>query len=151
MKERTQPNQPIGYWLKQADNLLTEQINKVQAANAVSRFDWQVLNMLNELGRAGSKRLFEDMHAFITESELEEILSGLNKRGWVEQSKVSHSGTDEFQLTEEGRRHHAIILATQKEVRAQAMQGIGEEEYATVIRVLQRIVSNLGGPSADPV
>jgi DNA-binding MarR family transcriptional regulator len=138
----------VGYWLKQADNLLTEQINKVQAANRVSRFDWQVLNMLNELGSAGRKRLFETMRTFVDEPDFEEILSGLIERGWVE--KVSHSGTEEFQLAEEGRRQHAVILATQKEVRARAMQGISEEEYATVIRVLQRIVSNLGGNSEGP-
>lgn len=151
MKQATQPNQPIGYWLKQADNLLTEQINKVQSANGVSRFDWQVLNRLNELGMADRKQLFEVMRTFITEVELEEILSSLTQRGWVEQGKVSHNSAAEFHLTEEGRRQHAIILASQKEVRAQAMQGIGEEEYATVIRVLQRIVSNLGGNSAGQV
>ncbi|MCI0422953.1 MAG: hypothetical protein L0312_27630, partial [Acidobacteria bacterium] len=65
----------------------------------------------------------------------------------VEQSGVSKHGTEEFQRTEEGRRQHGVILATQKEVRQRAMQGIGEEEYATVIRVLQRMVSNLEGTS----
>jgi hypothetical protein len=33
MDEPTILDRPIGYWLKRADNLLTEQINKSQAAN----------------------------------------------------------------------------------------------------------------------
>jgi DNA-binding MarR family transcriptional regulator len=150
MNQGARLNQPIGYWLKQADNLLTEQINSGQAANRVSRFDWQVLNLLNELGRAGRKRLFETMRTFVDEPDFEEILTGLIERGWVEHSEASQSGMEEFQLAEAGRRQHAVILATQKEVRERAMQGISEEEYATVIRVLQRIVKNLGGDSAGP-
>jgi hypothetical protein len=39
MNQVTKPNLPIGYWLKQADKLLTEKINEVQAANGVSRFE----------------------------------------------------------------------------------------------------------------
>lgn len=54
-----------------------------------------------------------------------------------------------FQRTGEGQRQHGIVLATQKEVRRRAMQGISQEEYVTVVRVLQRIVSNLEARDAD--
>ena len=53
----------------------------------------------------------------------------------------------ELHLTWMGQRAHATILASQKEVRQQAMAGISEEDYATVIRVLERIVQNLDGES----
>ncbi len=39
---------PIGYWMKQADNLLTLGIDKIQAAFGFSRTDWQILNALKE-------------------------------------------------------------------------------------------------------
>jgi hypothetical protein len=42
------PHRPIGYWLKEADRLITERVNAVQAANGVTRTQWQVLNMLHE-------------------------------------------------------------------------------------------------------
>jgi DNA-binding MarR family transcriptional regulator len=48
-----------------------------------------------------------------------------------------------FQLTEEGKRRHETILEMQEELRQRAMRGISEGESATVIRVLQGIVSNL--------
>lgn len=85
------------------------------------------------------------MRTFVDASHLDEIMASLTARGWVERGKASETGTEDYQLTEKGRRQHEAIFATQKEIRQRAMQGIGEEEYATVIRVLQRMVSNLGG------
>lgn len=147
MTQDMKPKLPIGYWLKQTDNLLTEQINKAHATYGVSRSDWQVLNILKEIGSASEDRVFETMRTFIDTSDLHEILTRLMERGWVEHRKVSNTDVEEFQLTEAGQHQHEVILATQKEVRQQAMQGISQEEYASVIRVLQRIVSNLGGNS----
>ncbi len=138
---------PIGYWLKQADNLLTEQIDKAQAIHGVSRSDWQVLNVLKEIGSASRERIFETMHTFLDASSFNNIITHLIERGWIEQRKVTKTDMEEFQLTREGQRQHEVIFATQKEVRQRAMEGISQEEYATVIRVLQRIVSNLGGNS----
>jgi DNA-binding MarR family transcriptional regulator len=144
MVEVRKPALPVGYWLKRADKLLTEQIDKAQAANGVSRFEWQVMNMLNEMGSASKERIFESMLAFVDAPGVDEIVTRLVGRGWAEQSEISKQ-TVEFQLTEEGRRMHGVILATQKTVRGRAIQGISEEEYETVIRVLQRLVSNLEG------
>jgi DNA-binding MarR family transcriptional regulator len=149
MTQVPKPGLPIGYWLKRADNLLTERINEVQTANGVSRSDWQVLNLLNDSGSASKERIFETMRTFVDAPSLDDILTRLMGRGWVEPGGVTDGGTAAFQLTEAGRRQHAVILATQKEVRQRAMQGISQEEYTTVIRVLQRIVSNLEGNAAD--
>lgn len=145
MNQATKPNLPIGYWLKQADKLLTEKINEVQAANGVSRFEWQVLNLICEAGSASKERIFEIMHTFIDAPSLDDIIRHLMKPGWIEQRGGPGSDPTEFQLTEEGQRQHEIILAMQKEIRRRAMQGISEGEYATVIRVLQQIVRNLEG------
>jgi len=145
MSQVAKSERPIGYWLKRADALLTEQIDKAHAANGVSRLDWQVLNILNETSTASKERIFETMLAFVDAPGVDEIVTRLVGRGWAEQTETSRTGTVEFQLTQEGRRMHGVILATQKEVRRGVMQGISEEEYATVIRVLQRLVSNLEG------
>jgi len=52
-----------------------------------------------------------------------------------------------LELTEAGKRTHEKVFARQREVRQRTMQGIGGEEYAAAISVLQRIVQNLvGGP-----
>jgi hypothetical protein len=55
MNKDVKPNLPIGYWLKQVDNLLNEQINRVHAASGITRSDCQVLNILSETG-TGTRR-----------------------------------------------------------------------------------------------
>ena len=42
-----------------------------------------------------------------------------------------------------GKAQREIVFELQREVRSRAMQGITEQEYATVIDVLERMVSNL--------
>ena len=121
----------------------------MQARHGVSRTDWQTLNLLNESGSSSKERLFESMRTFVDAAGLDEILSRLSQRGWIERGPVSGSGTSEFQLTAEGRRQHTVILATQKEAREKAMRGISAEEYATAIKVLKQIVSNLEGNSGS--
>jgi DNA-binding MarR family transcriptional regulator len=149
MTQDIKPKLPIGYWLKLADNLLTEQIDKAQAIHGVSRSDWQILNILKENGRASREQIFETMHTFIDASNFNNIITSLIERGWVEQRQLSNVGMEQFQLTKEGQRRHEAIFATQKEVRQRAMQGISEEEYATVIRVLQQMVTNLSGERVE--
>jgi DNA-binding MarR family transcriptional regulator len=145
MTQATKLQLPIGYWLKQADNLLTEQIDHAQAVHGVSRAEWQVLNLLMEHGHANHEAIFATMRTFVDEATLDAIFASLLARGWVELQEAATPRTDIFQLTAEGQRQHAVIFATQKEVRQRAMQGISAEEYATVVRVLQQMVSNLGG------
>ena len=140
MTQTARPQLPIGYWIKQADNLLTAQINAAQSAHGLSRPEWQILNTLKESGGAGREQIFETLRTFVDASSFIELLRHLSERGWIEQT-----GSENFQLTEEGRRQYDVIFATQKEVRRRAMQGISEEEYTTVVRVLQRIVTNLTG------
>ena len=93
------PKLPIGYWLKQADNLLTKQINAVQAANGVSRSDWQVLNMLKENSSASREHIFETMHTFVDRVTFDEMMTHLIEYGWVESSNASILGAEAFQLT----------------------------------------------------
>lgn len=81
MAQNSQPQLPIGYWLKQADNLLTEQANKAQAAHDLSRFDWQVFNLLHEKGKVRKAEIFEVMRTFNDAASLERSLSALVERG----------------------------------------------------------------------
>jgi DNA-binding MarR family transcriptional regulator len=148
MDQAMKPKLPIGYWLKQVDNLLTERINETHAAHGVTRSDWQVLATLQDAGSLSKDRLFETMQTFVDTTGFDKILASLMERGWVEQGEDLQTGAAELYLTEEGRRQHEVLFAAQREVRRRAMHGISEEEYATVIRVLQQMVSNLREESA---
>jgi DNA-binding MarR family transcriptional regulator len=146
MTQDMRPKLPIGYWLKQADNLLTQQIDQAHTAEGISRSDWQILNMLKELGGASRESIFETMQTFVDAQNLNQTIAALTERGWVEfRQNLKSAMEEEFQLTQKGHQQHEVILVAQKKVRQRAMQDISEEEYATVIRVLQQIVSNLEG------
>ena len=94
----------------------------------------------------------ESLNVFLGEPALIEILARITKGSWIEPVDGGRQAGAAYQLTDEGRQRHAVILAAQKEVRLRAMQGISEAEYVTVIRVLQRIVNNLSedGSPSDP-
>lgn len=139
MTKETNLKRPIGYWLKQVDQLLTERIDEAQAVHGVTRTDWQILNLLKENGRASDELIFSVMHTFVDAAQFQEIIYHLIDQGWIDETLAS----GELQLTCAGYDQHARIFATQKEVRQRAMQGIIQEDYVTVIRVLQQMVENL--------
>jgi DNA-binding MarR family transcriptional regulator len=111
---------------------------------------WQVLNTPKENLSPSREQILDTLHAFIDSDQLGQIIARLIERGRVERTVTHEKGMEAFQLTQEGQHRHEAIFATQKAVRQWAMQGISEEEYATVIRVLERIVSNLNGGSVTP-
>lgn len=149
MTEKRGPHLPIGYWVKQADAVLTERIDRAQQANGLTRTDWQVLNLLHELGAATRDEIERPLAPFADPGSVRRVVAGLGARGLVDGD--GSSGTP-FLLTTAGREQHAAALAVQKEIRERAVQGISEADYLTTVRVLQQIVGNLttpAGPSAS--
>jgi DNA-binding MarR family transcriptional regulator len=133
--------QPIGYWLKRADEAITEHADRVLSDNGFTRFRWQVLNTVYQAGTITRSSLFDTMQTFIDARQLDEIIDGFIKEGWL----VKRGEGDAAQLTliDAGKTQRETVFKLQSEVRRRAMQGITEQEYATVIDVLQRVVKNL--------
>lgn len=132
---------PIGYWLKHADEVLTKHINQALSENGFTRFRWQVLNLLYEGGPLSTQSLFATMQTFIDARQLDEILDGFVQEGWgVAQGEGDATA---WTLTDSGKAKRDVLFQRQGEVRRQAMRGISEQEYATVIEVLERLVKNL--------
>lgn len=132
---------PIGYWLKHADEVITRHVNQVLEDRGFSRFRWQVLNMLYEAGVTTRGTVFATMQTFIDAEQLKEILDSFAQAGWL----VTRGEGDatELALTEAGKSERDAVFKLQSDVRRRAMQGISEQEYATVLDVLQCMVSNL--------
>jgi len=132
---------PIGYWLKHADEVITKHVNQVLQANGFTRFRWQVLNLLYEAGTTRRSNVLEIMKTFIDADQLEEILHGFVQEGWL----VKHGDGDatDLVLTDAGKTEREVLFKLQSEVRKRAMRGISDQEYTTVIDVLQRMVNNL--------
>jgi len=135
MAERQQPQLPIGYWIKRADEALTARIDEAQSANGLSRTGWRILNALHDAGSMAREQIAELLRPFASAGSLAEQIAHLSGRGLIE----SEGDAAAYRLTDRGRQVHADALATQREIRWRAVQGVSE-----AIRVLQRIVENLG-------
>lgn len=146
MTERKKPHLPIGYWLKRADEAITESVNQAQQANGLSRIDWQVLNLLHEVSAAAWEQVAEALGPFADGERLQAVVDDLVARGLVERREPAGSV---YQLSEQGRQLHQAALTAQREVRRQAMAGVSESDYQTAVRVLQRMVANLAGDSPE--
>ncbi len=132
---------PIGYWLKHADEVITKHVNQVLQDNGFTRFRWQVLNILSETGTTTRSKVFTTMKTFIDADQLDEILNGFVQEGWL--VKRGDGEVTELVLTNAGKTEREAIFKLQSEVRRRAMRGISDQEYTTVIDVLQRMVNNL--------
>lgn len=132
---------PIGYWLKHTDEIITKHVHQVLSTNGFTRFRWQVLNMLYEAGPITRRDVFHTMKTFIDAPQLDEILDGFVQEGWL--AKHGDGDATELMLTDPGKTEREAIFKLQSEVRRRAMQGITEQEYTTVLDVLQRMVKNL--------
>lgn len=133
--------QPIGYWLKHADEIITEHVDRVLGDNGFTRVRWQVLNIVYQAGTITTGGVFDTMQTFIDARRLDEILDGFVKEGWL--VKRGEGDAAQLTFTDAGKAKREAVFELQSEVRRRAMQGITEKEYATVIDVLQRMVRNL--------
>ena len=132
---------PIGYWLKHADEVITEHVDRVLSDNGFTRFRWQVLNIVYQADTITRGGVFDTMQTFIDARQLDEIIDGFIKEGWL--VKRGEGDAAQLMLTDVGKAQRETAFKLQSEVRRRTMQGISEQEYATVIDVLQRMVKNL--------
>ncbi len=133
--------QPIGYWLKQADKVLTEHVDRVLSDNGFTRSRWQVLNIVYQAGTITKSGLFDTMQTFIDARQLDELIDEFVQEGWL--TKDGEGDGAQLTLTDAGKDKRQTVFEVQSEVRRRAMRGITEGEYATVVNVLERMVKNL--------
>jgi hypothetical protein len=50
MNPKTNSQPPVGYWLKHTDEVIANHVNQVLSNNGLTRFHWQVLNIVQEAG-----------------------------------------------------------------------------------------------------
>lgn len=135
------PQLPIGYWLKHTDEVITSHVNQVLSDNGFTRFRWQTLNLIYEAGSVSRGDAFATMQTFLSADQFDEILAGFAQQGWLAQQGAGDAAV--LVLTDAGKAERDTIFKLQSEVRRQALRGISDEEYLTVIDVLQRMVKNL--------
>ena len=89
------------------------------------------------------------MKTFIDAHQLDEILDGFVQEGWLVTDSDGDSTT--LVLTNAGKAKREVIFKLQSEVRKRALQGITDQEYTTVIDVLQLMQRCWFGHPRQPV
>lgn len=148
MSDRGRNDRPIGYWLKRADEAITHSVNEALGGLGLTRLHWQALAIIRGSGMATAQHLQREMRDFVGPAELDGILGSLEARGWLSR-RPDPGGSAALELTGAGTRGHADALEIQAETRRRTMAGVSEDEYRTLVQVLQRIVANLQPESRD--
>jgi DNA-binding MarR family transcriptional regulator len=130
---------PIGYWLKHLDRLIDEAFERALDADGLTRRHWQVLNTL-AAGPSTAAALTAALQPFVQEDAkaVEVIIKDFFDRGWVR--NVPDGGVE---ISEPGRAVHEAAMKRVAETRQDLRRGITDDEYVSVVRILQRMASNL--------
>lgn len=129
--------QPIGYWVKEADNLLSRWFDKIHAGHPLSRLAWQLMNSIEHRNNLALEELITLLSPFAQGNTIRDEVFMLEKEG------IISINSGRLQLTEKGSEIHQAYLQRQTELRDKVMQGITSQDYETTINTLQQIVNNL--------
>jgi len=109
---RGRSERPIGYWLKRADEAITQSVNEALGGLGLTRVNWQALALVRRSGVATSQQLHREMRDLVGAAELDAILVSLEALGWLSR-RPDPEGSAALQLTEAGTRVHADALEIQ--------------------------------------
>ncbi|MGP0222942.1 MULTISPECIES: MarR family transcriptional regulator [unclassified Paenarthrobacter] len=130
-------DKPIGYWIKKLDAALEAQLDYTLARIKLSRAQWQALNALGE-APLRPEELDAVLRPYWTDAahQRERDLAALVGRGLL-------SMMDErLVLTERGRETYHQAMRLVEATRQDLSLGIGIDEYAMAVSVLQRMSIN---------
>ena len=131
-------NRPIGYWVKRLDAALEAQLDTTLARLHLTRRQWQVLSALGSgpitLGEVG--KLLRPFNAADGGSVRERDMAALVRRGLV----VLLDGR--LALTEAALLLQSEASGLLEATRHELTVGIGADEYAMAVSVLERMTVN---------
>jgi DNA-binding MarR family transcriptional regulator len=122
---------PLGYWLVHIHDQMESNFERLLAGDALTRRHWQVLNTIAK--KPGSLTEIEQSLAHFHD-DVRPLVEDFAGRGWV---------TGEVELTAAGRAAYDRIAERVQGERAKVLTGISDDEYATLVNLLERISANV--------
>lgn len=139
MQSEIKKKLPIGWYLKEADSLITQYMNAAFETFGISRFHWQAMKNIDTHTKISKALYYHQVSRFLSETELEEMLQSLVSRGWVQQDQ------DMYSFTSIGKTKFDEIAANQQGNHEKILTGTTTEEYLSTINFLETIIKNMGG------
>lgn len=133
--------QPIGYWTREAANLVIGSLRTALAEENLTQPHWWTLNHIaGTPGQWTRTTLTAKLAPFDDQrTDFDTVYTDLTTRGWLTET----AGT--LTLTEDGEAARLRARARNAKVHARMREGIDDATYAATINTLRRLVANLGG------
>jgi DNA-binding MarR family transcriptional regulator len=129
---------PIGWYLKEADQLITAFFDDAFDRHCITRYHWMVLRTIASKSYINVEAHYEQVKYFLSLSRLNGIVDNLATRGWIQGNE-----NENYKFTETGERLYNAVNKTYEKQLVTMMQGVSEEDYNHVIDTLDRIINNL--------
>ena len=129
---------PIGYWVRRLDASLQAQLAATLARLHLSRRQWQVLNTLSSapVTPAELRDILRPFNATDGGDGQERDMAALVRRGLV------FLMDGRLALTEDGSALDSEASGLMEDARRELTAGIGADEYAMAVSVLERMSNN---------
>lgn len=127
---------PVGWWVKEADRRLDAAFDRCLRTGGADRRAWQVLASL--AGRPMARaELVAGLAPFDSPERVAGVVDGLLSRGLVDGSGIA------MRLTPAGEQLRADLAPRVDEVRRRVAEALPGDEYATLLRLLEQLVTAL--------
>ncbi|MET8683929.1 MarR family winged helix-turn-helix transcriptional regulator [Streptomyces sp. NPDC004732] len=136
-------NQPIGYWSSAAGTAVVHHIRTMLAEMGLTQPQWWALSQLVQAPEGRPRDEVVSVlkgYLEVGEGALVHNIGALRDRGLIAEDAAGR-----IALTDEGRALQARVAERQKAIRAQIHEGITDEDYVRTLKVLQRMIHNVGG------
>ncbi|MBD0708881.1 MULTISPECIES: MarR family winged helix-turn-helix transcriptional regulator [unclassified Streptomyces] len=136
--------QPVGYWSGLVHAAVTRRLRDAMARIDATQPQYWVLNHVNYRPAPPTRQdvVAELTHLADGPQEIPRVVDQLLHRAWLRLD-----GERLLSLTDEGEAARVRLRDLATALRAEVHEGIGDEEYVATLKVLRRMLANVG---ADP-
>jgi MarR family transcriptional regulator, organic hydroperoxide resistance regulator len=133
--------QPIGYWSGAAHQAVIGYIRDTLAARGLSQPHGWVLGMLIVSDQGLTREeVPAGLRPNVVAPPLGPVVDDLLGRGWISEGEAGR-----LRITDAGRTGLSQFRELVAGIREQIHDGVSEEDYAVVVKVLRRMIGNVGG------
>lgn len=135
-------DQPIGYWASAAGEAVVHHIRTMLAEAGLTQPQWWILNQIVADNGKDKAAVVATLRGYLNvgDGSLHHDISILHDRALLTEDIEGR-----LRITEEGRKLRDDTAIRQEKTRAEIHEGISDEEYVRTLKVLQRMIHNVGG------
>jgi len=144
LTQRQGLNRPIGWWLKEADARLEAAFTAALDEVGADRRTWQVMTTVSRKPTARAE-VVSALQPFDPPAAVDQVIDTL-----IADKLVEEGGDGLLRLTAAGEQRHATLAPLVDKVRGRVREVLSDDEYATLVDLLARLVHGLPEPSGRP-